>query len=99
MCVLCPSGQNAAGAPKGTEKASGSSRGQQEVLRSAYLSEVKKALTTDAYSQFCQALLAYKRTDNYDAMVPVIAALTTERPQDFHLLQSKGGLPHCFGVV
>ncbi|XP_064023724.1 regulator of telomere elongation helicase 1 isoform X2 [Pogoniulus pusillus] len=84
---LQAAGQNAAGAPRGTGKASSSSRGHQEVLRSAYLSEVKRALTTDTYSQFCQALLAYKRTDNYDAMVPVIAALTTERPQDFHLLQ------------
>uniref|UniRef100_A0A8C2T1Y0 Regulator of telomere elongation helicase 1 n=1 Tax=Coturnix japonica TaxID=93934 RepID=A0A8C2T1Y0_COTJA len=57
------------------------------VLRTTYLKDVKKALKESAYSRFHEALLAYKRTDDYDAMIPVIAALTTERPEDFHLLQ------------
>uniref|UniRef100_A0A8C2T5T3 Regulator of telomere elongation helicase 1 n=1 Tax=Coturnix japonica TaxID=93934 RepID=A0A8C2T5T3_COTJA len=64
-------------------------RDHHQVLRTTYLKDVKKALKESAYSRFHEALLAYKRTDDYDAMIPVIAALTTERPEDFHLLQSK----------
>ncbi|KAI1233440.1 hypothetical protein IHE44_0004617 [Lamprotornis superbus] len=81
-------GQNASAAPrKEAEKAPGSRREHHQALRTAYLSDVQRALDKSSYSQFYEALLAYKRTDNYDAMVSVIAALTTERPQDFHLLQ------------
>ncbi|NWR64713.1 RTEL1 helicase, partial [Bucorvus abyssinicus] len=81
-------GQNAGRAPrKDAEKASSSRRDQPQVLRAAYLSDVKRALDKSAYSRFYEALLAYKKTDNYDAMISVIAALTTERPEDFHLLQ------------
>ncbi|XP_054247853.1 regulator of telomere elongation helicase 1 [Indicator indicator] len=87
---LQSAGQSAAGAPKDTEKASSSRRDHQEGLSSAYLSEVKRALPPGSYSQFWEALLAYKTTDNYDAMVPVIVALTTERPEDFHLLRRFG---------
>lgn len=89
--VLCLSGQNATAVPKKeAEKAPGSRREHHQALRTAYLSDVQRALDKSSYSQFYEALLAYKKTDNYDAMVSVIAALTTERPQDFHLLQSKG---------
>ncbi|KFP76950.1 Regulator of telomere elongation helicase 1, partial [Acanthisitta chloris] len=65
----------------------GSRRDHHQALRTAYLNDVQRALDKSTYSQFYEALVAYKRTDNYDAMVSVIAALTTERPQDFHLLQ------------
>lgn len=89
--MFCLSGQNASAAPrKEAEKAPGSRREHHQALRTAYLSDVQRALDKSTYSQFYEALLAYKKTDNYDAMVSVIAALTTERPQDFHLLQSKG---------
>lgn len=88
--VLCLPGQNASAAPgKEAEKAPGSRREHHQALRTAYLSDVQRALDKSSYSQFYEALLTYKKTDNYDAMVSVIAALTTERPQDFHLLQSK----------
>lgn len=88
--ILCLSGQNASAAPrKEAEKAPGSRKEHHQALRTAYLSDVQRALDKSSYSQFHSALLAYKKTDNYDAMVSVIAALTTERPQDFHLLQSK----------
>ncbi|NXU85851.1 RTEL1 helicase, partial [Xiphorhynchus elegans] len=81
-------GQNASGAPrKEAEKAPGSRQDHLQALRTAYLSDVQRALDKSTYSQFYEALLAYKKTDNYDAMISVIAALTTERPQDFHLLQ------------
>nr|XP_021139479.1 regulator of telomere elongation helicase 1 [Columba livia] len=81
-------GQNSGQAPrKDAKKASSSRRDQHQVLRASYLSDVKRALDKSTYSQFYQALLAYKKTDNYEAMVSVIAALTTERPEDFHLLQ------------
>ncbi|XP_064321534.1 regulator of telomere elongation helicase 1 isoform X7 [Phalacrocorax carbo] len=86
--VLCLSGQNASGAPrKDTEKASSSKKDHHQVLRATYLNDVKRALNKSTYSRFYEALLAYKKTDDYDAMVSVIAALTTERPEDFHLLQ------------
>uniref|UniRef100_A0A8C8B6D0 Regulator of telomere elongation helicase 1 n=1 Tax=Otus sunia TaxID=257818 RepID=A0A8C8B6D0_9STRI len=85
--------QNTSGAPRrDTEKASSSRRDHHQVLRTTYLNDVKRALDKSAYSRFYEALLAYKKTDNYDAMIAVIAALTTERPEDFHLLQSKGFL-------
>uniref|UniRef100_A0A663MT05 Regulator of telomere elongation helicase 1 n=1 Tax=Athene cunicularia TaxID=194338 RepID=A0A663MT05_ATHCN len=71
---------------------SSSRRDHHQVLRTTYLNDVKQALDKSAYSRFYEALLAYKKTDNYDAMIAVIAALTTERPEDFHLLQSKGFL-------
>ncbi|XP_065501564.1 regulator of telomere elongation helicase 1 [Caloenas nicobarica] len=81
-------GQNSGQAPrKDAEKVSSSRKDQHQVLRASYLSDVKRALDKSTYSQFYQALLAYKKTDNYEAMVSVIAALTTERPEDFHLLQ------------
>lgn len=89
--ILCLPGQNASAAPrKEAEKAPGSRKEHHQALRTAYLSDVQRALDKSSYSQFYSALLDYKKTDNYDAMVSVIAALTTERPQDFHLLQSKG---------
>lgn len=94
--VLCLPGQNSGQAPrKDAKKASSSRRDQHQVLRASYLSDVKRALDKSTYSQFYQALLAYKKTDNYEAMVSVIAALTTERPEDFHLLQSKGFVFSC----
>ncbi|NWS70965.1 RTEL1 helicase, partial [Crotophaga sulcirostris] len=85
---LNSAGQNASRAPrKDTEKASCSRKDPHQALRAAYLNDVKRALNKSTYSRFYEALLAYKKTDNYDAMVSVIAALTTERPEDFHLLQ------------
>uniref|UniRef100_A0A8C3JB87 Regulator of telomere elongation helicase 1 n=1 Tax=Calidris pygmaea TaxID=425635 RepID=A0A8C3JB87_9CHAR len=80
-------GLNSAGTLHDTEKGSSSRRDHHQVLRATYLSDVKKALNKSTYSRFYEALLAYKKTDNYDAMISVIAALTTERPEDFHLLQ------------
>lgn len=74
---------------KDTEKALSSRRDHHQVLRATYLNDVKRALNKSTYSRFYEALLAYKKTDNYDAMISVIAAVTTERPEDFHLLQSK----------
>jgi len=97
ICVLCLSGDNTSQATsKDTKNVSGSRRDHHQVLRTTYLNDVKKALKESAYSRFHEALLAYKRTDDYDAMIPVIAALTTERPEDFHLLQSKGYSKNLF---
>uniref|UniRef100_A0A663DMN3 Regulator of telomere elongation helicase 1 n=1 Tax=Aquila chrysaetos chrysaetos TaxID=223781 RepID=A0A663DMN3_AQUCH len=80
--------------------ASSSRRDHHQVLRATYLNDVKRALNKSTYSRFYEALLAYKKTDNYDAMISVIAALTTERPEDFHLLQSKeGGLYACLDLL
>uniref|UniRef100_A0A8D0HMF7 Regulator of telomere elongation helicase 1 n=1 Tax=Sphenodon punctatus TaxID=8508 RepID=A0A8D0HMF7_SPHPU len=58
-----------------------------QLVQSTYLNDLRKALDKDNFSSFFSALLAYKKTDNYDAMVSVIAAVTTEKPEDFHLLQ------------
>ncbi|XP_049672320.1 regulator of telomere elongation helicase 1 isoform X3 [Accipiter gentilis] len=85
---LNSAGHNASRAPrKDFEKASSSRRDHHQSLRTTYLNDVKRALNKSTYSHFYEALLAYKKTDNYDAMISVIAALTTERPEDFHLLQ------------
>ncbi|KAJ7332211.1 hypothetical protein JRQ81_014391 [Phrynocephalus forsythii] len=56
-------------------------------IRSAYLSDLKKSLDENSFSAFCSALSTYKKTDNYEAMVSVVAALTTEKTEHFHLLQ------------
>lgn len=66
-----------------------------QIIRSAYLSDLKVALDQSSFSSFFSALSAYKKTDDYGAMVSVVAALTTEKPEHFHLLQSKY-LPDCF---
>ncbi|XP_068769164.1 regulator of telomere elongation helicase 1 isoform X2 [Struthio camelus] len=86
---LNSAGKNSSQAPrKDAEKASSCRReDRHQILRATYLKDVKKALNQSSYHRFYEALLAYKKTDNYDAMVSVVAALTTERPEDFHLLQ------------
>ncbi|XP_009875436.1 PREDICTED: regulator of telomere elongation helicase 1-like, partial [Apaloderma vittatum] len=72
---------------KDAEEASSSKRDPYQLLSTSYLNDVRRALDKSAYSRFHEALLAYKRTDDYDAMIAVIAALATDRPEDFHLLQ------------
>ncbi|XP_071428784.1 regulator of telomere elongation helicase 1 isoform X2 [Pithys albifrons albifrons] len=85
---LSSAGQSGSGAPrKEAGKAPCSREAHHQALRSAYLRDVQRALGQSSYRQFHEALVTYKKTDNYTAMVSVIAALTTERPQDFHLLQ------------
>ncbi|XP_010212249.1 PREDICTED: regulator of telomere elongation helicase 1 isoform X2 [Tinamus guttatus] len=86
---LNSAGKNPSQGPgKDAEKASSSrTNDHHQMLRTTYLRDVKKALNQSSYNRFYEALLAYKKTDNYDAMVSVIAALTTETPEDFHLLQ------------
>ncbi|XP_042319514.1 regulator of telomere elongation helicase 1 isoform X2 [Sceloporus undulatus] len=56
-------------------------------IRSAYLNDLKLTLDKSSFNCFFSALSAYKKTDDYDAMVSVVAALTTEKPEHFHLLQ------------
>ncbi|XP_054836585.1 regulator of telomere elongation helicase 1 [Eublepharis macularius] len=58
-----------------------------EMIRSAYLSELRTALDKSSFNSFLSAVSAYKKTDDYDAMVPVVVALTTEKPENFPLLQ------------
>ncbi|XP_028926263.1 regulator of telomere elongation helicase 1 isoform X1 [Ornithorhynchus anatinus] len=53
----------------------------------AYLADIRRSLGQSGCSQLTAALSTYKKDDNYEAMVPVIAALTTEKPEDFHLLE------------
>ncbi|XP_050774215.1 regulator of telomere elongation helicase 1 isoform X7 [Gopherus flavomarginatus] len=73
---------------KDHEEASSSHRkDHHELVRATYLNDLKKALDKNSYNRFCEALSAYKKTDDYDAMVLVVAALTTEKPEYFHLLQ------------
>uniref|UniRef100_A0ABM5G554 Regulator of telomere elongation helicase 1 n=1 Tax=Pogona vitticeps TaxID=103695 RepID=A0ABM5G554_9SAUR len=58
-----------------------------QIILSAYLNDLRKCLDKNSYSSFLSALSMYKKTDDYDAMVSVVAALTTEKPEHFHLLQ------------
>ncbi|XP_058535233.1 regulator of telomere elongation helicase 1 isoform X2 [Ochotona princeps] len=58
-------------------------------VASAYLADARQALGADACSQLLAALKAYKQDDNFEKLLAVLAALTTARPEDFSLLQSK----------
>ncbi|XP_077316544.1 regulator of telomere elongation helicase 1 [Lithobates pipiens] len=59
---------------------------QQEQI-STYLKQVKEGLGEENYKRFSAALTSYKKTDNYDTMVCEIAALLTEKPEDYPLLR------------
>ncbi|XP_067856661.1 regulator of telomere elongation helicase 1 isoform X2 [Heptranchias perlo] len=56
-------------------------------LLAAYINDAKKALGPIKYNRFSTVLQTYKKTDNYDNMVSEIAALFTEKSEDFHLLR------------
>ncbi|KAL8179724.1 UNVERIFIED_CONTAM: hypothetical protein K2H54_071832 [Gekko kuhli] len=62
---------------------------QNERIRAAYLSELRTALDKSSLNSFFSAASAYKKTDDYDAVASTVAALFTEKPENFHLLQSK----------
>ncbi|XP_041060886.1 regulator of telomere elongation helicase 1 isoform X2 [Carcharodon carcharias] len=56
-------------------------------LLAAYITDAKKALGSSNFNRFSTVLQTYKKTDNYDNMVSEIAALFTEKSEDFHLLR------------
>lgn len=56
---------------------------------SAYLADARRALGSAGCSRLLAALTTYKRDDDFEKVVAVVAALTTERPEDLPLLQSK----------
>ncbi|XP_048666581.1 regulator of telomere elongation helicase 1 isoform X2 [Marmota marmota marmota] len=60
-------------------------RGQPAV--SAYLADAREALGSAGCSQLLAALKAYKRDDDLNKVLAVLAALTTSKPEDFPLLQ------------
>lgn len=62
-------------------------RGQPAV--SAYLADARKALGSAGCSQLLAALKSYKLDDDLNKVLAVLAALTTSKPEDFPLLQSK----------
>uniref|UniRef100_A0A3Q2Y0N9 Regulator of telomere elongation helicase 1 n=1 Tax=Hippocampus comes TaxID=109280 RepID=A0A3Q2Y0N9_HIPCM len=69
----------------------------QNTFSSLFLtSNVKEALGPERSLQLCQAVNAYKTTDNYENMVTTVVALFTEREKDFHLLCRFGNVirPH-----
>lgn len=55
----------------------------------AYLADARRALGSASCSQLLAALTTYKRDDDFEKVVAVVAALTTSRPEDLALLQSK----------
>nr|XP_013000050.1 regulator of telomere elongation helicase 1 isoform X4 [Cavia porcellus] len=61
---------------------------------SAYLADVRKALGSTAHGQLLAALKAYKQDDSLSQVLTVLAALTTERPEDLPLLQRFGMFVH-----
>nr|XP_012628428.1 regulator of telomere elongation helicase 1 isoform X1 [Microcebus murinus]XP_012628429.1 regulator of telomere elongation helicase 1 isoform X1 [Microcebus murinus]XP_012628430.1 regulator of telomere elongation helicase 1 isoform X1 [Microcebus murinus]XP_012628431.1 regulator of telomere elongation helicase 1 isoform X1 [Microcebus murinus]XP_012628432.1 regulator of telomere elongation helicase 1 isoform X1 [Microcebus murinus] len=63
-------------------------RGQPAV--SAYLADARRALGSARCNQLLAALKAYKRDDDLDKVLAVLAALTTARPEDFPLLHRFG---------
>uniref|UniRef100_A0A4W3IMT6 Regulator of telomere elongation helicase 1 n=1 Tax=Callorhinchus milii TaxID=7868 RepID=A0A4W3IMT6_CALMI len=60
---------------------------KKQLVLAAYISDVKKALGPITYNRFSTALHMYKKTDNYEGVVSEIAALFTERSEDYHLLR------------
>lgn len=56
---------------------------------SAYLADARRALGAAGCGRLLAALTTYKRDDDFEKMVAVLAALTTARPEDLPLLQSK----------
>ncbi|KAM7126002.1 regulator of telomere elongation helicase 1 isoform 1-T1 [Molossus nigricans] len=54
---------------------------------SAYLADARRALGSAGCSQLLAALTTYKRDDDLEKVVAVVAALTTSRPEDLPLLQ------------
>ncbi|KAM6163903.1 LOW QUALITY PROTEIN: regulator of telomere elongation helicase 1 [Rhynchocyon petersi] len=58
-------------------------------LVATYLADARRALGAEGCSQLLAALTTYKKDDDYEKVVAVVAALTTARPEDFPLLQSK----------
>ncbi|XP_045433235.1 regulator of telomere elongation helicase 1 isoform X1 [Pipistrellus kuhlii] len=54
---------------------------------SAYLADARRALGAGGCRQLLAALTTYKRDDDFDKVVAVVAALTTSRPEDLPLLQ------------
>ncbi|KAG8131562.1 hypothetical protein E2320_009491, partial [Naja naja] len=67
---------------------------KRETYLSAYVNELKRCLDKTSYNTFRSAIVAYKKTGDYDSMVTVVVALITEKPENFHLLYSKC-LPSC----
>ncbi|XP_023367699.1 regulator of telomere elongation helicase 1 isoform X2 [Otolemur garnettii] len=63
-------------------------RGQRAV--STYLADAHRALGSAGCSQLLTALRAYKKDDDLNKVLAVLAALTTARPEDFSLLQRFG---------
>ncbi|XP_057359155.1 regulator of telomere elongation helicase 1 isoform X2 [Manis pentadactyla] len=57
---------------------------------SAYLADVRRALGSSGRSQLLAALTAYRRDDDFEKAMAVVAALTTARPEDLSLLQRFG---------
>ncbi|XP_077474102.1 regulator of telomere elongation helicase 1 [Stigmatopora argus] len=65
-------------------------------VQATFLADVKKALGPKGSSQLFKAINDYKKTDNYDNMVTVAAALFTEEEENFSLLVRFGSVirPH-----
>uniref|UniRef100_A0A4X1T7C4 Regulator of telomere elongation helicase 1 n=1 Tax=Sus scrofa TaxID=9823 RepID=A0A4X1T7C4_PIG len=57
---------------------------------SAYLADARRALGAAGYSQLVAALTTYKRDDDFEKALAVVAALTTSKPEDLALLQRFG---------
>ncbi|XP_014388295.1 PREDICTED: regulator of telomere elongation helicase 1 isoform X3 [Myotis brandtii] len=74
---LCP--QEGCGVPQ-AEKPS-------QPAVSTYLADARRALGAAGCSQLLAALTTYKRDDDFEKVVAVVAALTTSRPEDLPLLQ------------
>lgn len=53
------------------------------------MADVRKALGSAGCSQLLAALTTYKQDSDFEKVVAVVAALTTSRPEDLPLLQSK----------
>ncbi|KAM8774836.1 regulator of telomere elongation helicase 1 [Rhynchonycteris naso] len=72
--------------PEGRRGAPGAEQRVSPAAR-AYLADVRRALGSVGCSQLLAALTTYKRDDDFEKVVAIVAALTTSRPEDLPLLQ------------
>ena len=85
-CVTFPPGDPSRRPPEGSG-APGAKK--QPPAVSAYLADAHRALGATGYSQLLAALTTYKQDDDFEKVVAVVASLTTAKPEDLSLLQSK----------
>ncbi|KAK2492595.1 hypothetical protein MC885_008183 [Smutsia gigantea] len=83
-----PTGDPSSCPQEGPRASRAGKQGQPAV--SAYLADARRALGSSGCSRLLAALTAYRRDDDFEKTMAVVATLTTARPEDLPLLQRFG---------